>query len=175
MKRTTALITAAVMALCMTACGDATEKTSEKKQESKTSATESQEENSANDNSESKTSREDLLKAANNNAQTGYNAVAEYLADLETQGKLSDAKEQEAVEVAVKELSVRKDFIERYNLSEINATVGVTIDINEGSFMVQFRTENDCSIIGQYPNPAQSLDDIPEWSAKTEASFKTAE
>ena len=40
------------------------------------------------------------LKTANGNAKTAYNAVSEYLADLETQGLIGDADEGDAASVA---------------------------------------------------------------------------
>ena len=45
------------------------------------------------------------LKTANGNAKTAYNAVAEYLADQETQGKLADASPEDAKTSAEAELS----------------------------------------------------------------------
>lgn len=170
MKKITAFTIAAIMALGMTACGDNTEKTSEKEQESKTSVAETQNENSAGDNSISEEVREDLLKAANNNAKLGYTAVAEYLADMETQGRISEANEQEAADFAIKELGSN---------GNISGSLGVRFDGSDDygfiNFTVQFRTDEDITVIGQYPEPAQSLDDIPAWAANAEASFKTAE
>ena len=162
MKRTTALITAAVMALCMTACGDAKDKPEKEDSSSAVAAAPEEKGTTLSD--------EEILKKAIGCAKVGYNAVAEYLADMETQGRISEATEQEALDLALKELE---------GYCDINGTVGVRFDEMDDNgffnFTVQFRTDEDITVIGQYPNPAQSLDDIPEWSAKTEASFKTAE
>ncbi|SFC03035.1 hypothetical protein [Ruminococcus albus] len=164
MKKITAFTIAAIMALGMTACGD-TEKSAEKEQASKSAA--ANDENS--DNSISEEVREDLLKAANNNAKLGYTAVAEYLADMETQGRISEATEQEAADFAIKELGSN---------GNISGTVGVRFDGSDDygflNFTVQFRADEDSTVIGQYPEPAQSVDDIPAWAANAEASY-TAE
>ena len=163
MKKITAYTIAVIMAMSITACGD-TDKSSAKKQESKSSAAASDE------NSISEKKREDLLKAANTDAKTGYNAVAEYLADMETEGRLSEATEQEAAKIAAESIS---------SYGNINGTVGVRFDEPGDygflNFTVQFRADEDSTVIGQYPDPAQSIDDIPEWSAKAEASCEISE
>ena len=168
MKKITAFTIAAIMALGMTACGDTTEKASEKEQESKATTVESQEEN--NENSVNEISKDELLKSANGNAKTGYNAVAEYLVDLDTQGKIAEATEQAAAECAAKEISLNDG---------ISGTVGVSFEKSEDydflNFTVQFRADEDSTIIGQYPDAAHELEEIPQWSAKAEVPCKTAE
>ena len=155
MKRTTAFITAAVMALCMSACGDAKDKP-EKEDASSASAASQEEKGST-------LSDEEILKKANGYAKTGYNAVAEYLADMETQGKLSTATEEEAAEFAARELG--------YNDS--TGIVGVTFDgdlTESPDFHVLWREKENSGIIGRYPDPPQSPDEQIDWDAAAEMS-----
>ncbi|ADU23283.1 hypothetical protein [Ruminococcus albus] len=163
MKRTTALITAAVIALGMTACSKDKDKPAE--ETSSAAAAASQEENSG-----TSLSDEEILKKANGCTKTGYNAVAEYLADLETQGRISEATEQEATERALKELE---------NNCDINGTVGVRFDeANDYGFLnftVQFRSADKPEIVGQYPDPAQTPEDSPAWNVNAEGECSASE
>ena len=156
MKRTTALITAAVIALGMTACSKDKDKPAE--ETSSAAAAASQEENSG-----TSLSDEEILKKANGCAKTGYNAVAEYLADLETQGKLSIATEEEAAEFAARELG----YIDSTGI------VGVTFDgdlTESPDFHVLWRENENSGIIGRYPAPPQSPDEQIDWDAAAEMS-----
>lgn len=155
MKRTTALITAAVMALCMTACGDAKDKPASAKEDASSSSAAAQDGESSNELSD-----EELIKGANACAKTGYNAVVEYLADLDVEGKISEATEQGALEKALKEID---------DIGEIAGTVGVRFDDTEYyTFTVQFRMADNPEIIGQYPEPPQSVGECPEWNVNAE-------
>ncbi|SFC02993.1 hypothetical protein [Ruminococcus albus] len=158
MKKITAFAAAVIMALSITACIDK-EKSPTNEQESISSVAESQDENS-------ETSREDLLKEVNLAAEMGYNLTSEYLADMESMENLSEETKQEAAE----NLALVFTYYERVFPG---GTVGICFDNNEEfSFTVQFRADEDSSVIGQYPDPAQSLDDMPEWSEKTDISCK---
>ncbi len=163
MKRTTALITAVVIALGMTACSKDKDKPAE--ETSSAAAAASQEENSG-----TSLSDEEILKKANGCTKTGYNAVAEYLADLETQGRISEATEQEATERALKELE---------NNCDINGTVGVRFDEADDygflNFTVQFRSADKPEIVGQYPEPAQTPEDSPAWNVNAEGECSASE
>ena len=180
MKKFTAFAAAVIMALSMTACIDkekssakeqesssnekaeqtvVDEKRSEEEQERISSAAESQDENS-------ETLREDLLKQANLAAKMGYKLASKKLADMETTGKLSAAAEQEVTEA----LTIGFTYYERVFPS---GTVSICFDNNEEfSFTVQFRADEDSSVIGQYPDPAQSLEDMPKWSENADISCK---
>ena len=164
MKRTTALITAAVMALCMTACGDNKDKPASAKEDASSASAAVQEEKGTT------LSDEEILKKANGCAKTGYNAVAEYLADMETQGRISEATEQEAAERALKELDGNCD---------INGTVGIRFDEMDDNgffnFTVQFRSADKPEIVGQYPDPAQTPEDSPAWNVKAENECSASE
>lgn len=94
------------------------------------------------------------LKTANGNAKTAYNAVAEYLADQETQGKLADASTDAAKESAEAELSTNGSG---------KGIVAVVFEDNfktaaNPKFGVQWHKEDSDKIVGQYPNPAQTVD-----------------
>lgn len=162
MKKTTALITAAVMALCMTACGDAKDKPEKEDASSAVAAAPEEKATTLSD--------EEILKKANGCTKTGYNAVAEYLADLETQGRISEATEQEALDLALKELE---------GYCDINGTVGVRFDeANDYGFLnftVQFRSADKPEIVGQYPDPAQTPEDSPAWNVNAESECSASE
>ena len=164
MKRTTALITAAVMALCMTACGDNKDKPASAKEDSSSASAAAPEEKGTT------LSDEEILKKAIGCAKVGYNAVAEYLADMETQGRISEATEQEAAERALKELDGNCD---------INGTVGIRFDEMDDNgffnFTVQFRSADKPEIVGQYPDPAQTPEDSPAWNVKAENECSASE
>ncbi len=156
MKKITAFTIAAIMALGMTACGDTEKKSAGAQQDAKAAA--------QGENGGSKTSREDMLKTANGNAKTAYNMVAEYLADLETEGRLSEATEQEAAKFAVEELSS----------STSGGIVGVKlvdIDTDSPYFCVLWRESNSTDIIGRYPDAASSPDEHIEWDVGAEREY----
>ena len=162
MKRTTALITAAVMALCMTACGDAKDKPEKEDSSSAVAAAPEEKGTTLSD--------EEILKKAIGCAKVGYNAVAEYLADMETQGRISEATEQEALDLALKELE---------GYCDINGTVGVRFDEMDDNgffnFTVQFRSADKPEIVGQYPDPAQTPEDSPAWNVNAEGECSASE
>lgn len=93
------------------------------------------------------------LKTANGNAKTAYNAVAEYLADQETQGLLSSASTDAAKDSAEAELSTNGS-----GSGEVGVSFGSLTDANP-TFTVQWRRAASDEIIGQYPDPAQSVED----------------
>ena len=93
------------------------------------------------------------LKTANGNAKTAYNAVAEYLADQETQGLLSSASAADAKTSAENELSTNGT-----GSGEVGVAFGDLTAANP-TFTVQWRRASGDEIIGQYPDPAQSVDD----------------
>ena len=158
------MITAAVTALCMTACGDAKDKPASAKEDASSSSAAVQEEKGTT------LSDEEILKKANGCAKTGYNAVAEYLADMETQGRISEATEPEAAERALKELDGNCD---------INGTVGIRFDEMDDNgffnFTVQFRSADKPEIVGQYPDPAQTPEDSPAWDVNAENECSASE
>jgi type IV pilus assembly protein PilA len=94
------------------------------------------------------------LKTANGNAKTAYNAVAEYLADQETQGLIASASETAAKSSAEAELSTN---------GEGSGVVGVQfaedMTVANPEFLVQWRRTGNDPITGQYPDPAQSVAD----------------
>jgi len=93
------------------------------------------------------------LKTANGNAKTAYNAVAEYLADQETQGLLASASEDAAKTSAEAELSTNGS-------GKGIVVVAFADDFKTAAnpkFGVQWHKEEGDKIIGQYPNPAQSV------------------
>ncbi|SFC36374.1 type II secretion system protein [Ruminococcus albus] len=97
------------------------------------------------------------LKTANGNAKTAYNAVAEYLADLETQGLIGDADVDEAKSVAEAELSTN---------GKGSGEVFVAFEDMEAAnpkFGCQWRRGGSDEIVGQYPNAAQKVADCPAW------------
>lgn len=97
------------------------------------------------------------LKTANGNAKTAYNAVAEYLADQETQGLIASATTDAAKESAEAELSTNGNG---------SGEVAVTFDdltAANPTFTVQWRRAAGDEIIGQYPDPAQKVEDCPAW------------
>ena len=152
------------MALCMTACGDAKDKPASAKEDASSSSAAVQEEKGTT------LSDEEILKKANGCAKTGYNAVAEYLADMETQGRISEATEPEAAERALKELDGNCD---------INGTVGIRFDEMDDNgffnFTVQFRSADKPEIVGQYPDPAQTPEDSPAWDVNAENECSASE
>lgn len=92
------------------------------------------------------------LKTANGNAKTAYNAVAEYLADQETQGLLSSATEADAEASASAELSTNGT-----GSGEVGVAFG-DMTVANPTFTVQWRRAGGDEIIGQYPDPAQSVE-----------------
>ena len=94
------------------------------------------------------------LKTANGNAKTAYNAVAEYLADKETQGVLTDATQ---TNIAGAKSSAEAELSTNGNGSGEVAVAFGDLTAANPVFGVQWaRTEND-EIVGQYPNPPQSV------------------
>ncbi|WP_294483661.1 type II secretion system protein [uncultured Ruminococcus sp.] len=93
------------------------------------------------------------LKTANGNAKTAYNAVAEYLADRETQGLLED----ESTTTDAAKTSAEAELSTNGNGSgEVRVAFGDLTAANP-VFGVQWaRTAND-EIVGQYPNPPQTV------------------
>jgi len=102
------------------------------------------------------------LKTANGNAKTAYNGVSEYLADMETQGTLGDATVGNAKSSAEAELSTNGD-----GSGEV-AVIFETDDLStldNPRYAVQWRRGSSDEIVGQYPNPAQKVDDCPDWNS----------
>ena len=93
------------------------------------------------------------LKTANGNAKTAYNAVAEYLADQETQGLLASASEGAAKSSAEAELSTNGN-----GSGEVAVKFGTMTDANP-AFGVQWHKASGDKIVGQYPNPPQTVAD----------------
>jgi type IV pilus assembly protein PilA len=91
------------------------------------------------------------LKTANGNAKTAYNAVAEYLADQETQGLLASASAADAKTSAENELSTNGT-----GSGEVGVAFGDLTAANP-TFTVQWRRASGDEIIGQYPDPAQDV------------------
>lgn len=96
------------------------------------------------------------LKTANGNAKTAYNAIAEYIADLETEGKLSTCTNDAAITAAEDELAsngtgsghVATD-VEKVKTD----TDGTTV------WHAQWRKEDTDEIIGQYPDAPSKVDE----------------
>lgn len=102
------------------------------------------------------------LKTANGNAKTAYNAVAEYLADQETEGLLQDTAsttEDNAKKSAEAELSTNgKGSGEVYvKFADDFRTA------NNPEFGCQWHRADGDEVVGQYPNPAQKVADAPTW------------
>ncbi|MBQ8967211.1 MAG: type II secretion system protein [Ruminococcus sp.] len=97
------------------------------------------------------------LKTANGNAKTAYNAVAEYLADMETQGLIGSATEADAKTSAEAELSTNGNGSGQVAVQFDDLTAA------NPNFTVQWRRADDDDIVGQYPDPAQSVDTCPAW------------
>ena len=104
------------------------------------------------------------LKTANGNAKTAYNAVAEYLADKETQGEIEDATEGEAAQLAATELSTNGK-----GAGEVAVDFVDEMTVANPKFTVQWRKGSGDDIIGQYPDPAQTVEAAQElgWSGTT--------
>ena len=100
------------------------------------------------------------LKTANGQAKTGYNAVCEYLSDLEMEGKISTATEQDAIKAAKRDL-------DGLGMSGI---LGVKFDgdITEYEFHVLWREDENSKYIGRYPDIVQSIDEHIEWDVGAE-------
>lgn len=120
------------------------------------------------------------LKTANGNAKTGYNAIAEALADLETMGidydgvfsKIADIDCSKAPTHEV-EYSATEEYLIYYlqkNFSMYSGDGGyVYLIFDEGSssyypvFYVQWRESMDSDIIGQYPEAPITVDAPIQW------------
>ncbi|MBE6867856.1 MAG: prepilin-type N-terminal cleavage/methylation domain-containing protein [Ruminococcus albus] len=98
------------------------------------------------------------LKTANGNAKTAYNAVAEYLADQETQGLIASASATDAKTSAEAELSTNGE-----GSGEVAVKFAEDMTVANPEFTVQWRREDGDPIVGQYPDPSQKVADCPQW------------
>ena len=102
------------------------------------------------------------LKTANGNAKTAYNGVSEYIADLETQGKLTDADSAKAKSAAESELATNGESGKGVVWTDVNGTA-LADNSKTTVYYVQWAKTSSDEIVGQYPNPAQKVDDCPEF------------
>lgn len=111
------------------------------------------------------------LKTANGNAKTAYNAVAEYLADQETQGKLASASTDAAKTSAENELKTNGNGSGEVYVGFEGSPVDFGKTESDAFFFTQWGRSSSDDIIGQYPDPAQKVDDehLPTWG-----DFKSA-
>ena len=103
------------------------------------------------------------LKTANGNAKTAYNGVSEYIADLETQGNLKSADATGAISAAESELATNGDSGKGVVWTDVSGTALAANDTTTVYYVQWAKNSND-EIVGQYPNPAQKVDDCPEWT-----------
>lgn len=98
------------------------------------------------------------LKTANGNAKTSYNAVAEYLADMETQGKLKSVTNDGALEEAKNAL---KSNGSDAGMPGTNVESVVTADDFDGTqtWYCQWKKQDGDEIVGQYPEAPQKVGD----------------
>ncbi|SEK52355.1 type II secretion system protein [Ruminococcus albus] len=98
------------------------------------------------------------LKTANGNAKTAYNAIAEYVADLETEGNLTSVDNGEAATAAKEELA-----------SNGTGAGVVATDVEKvktdgtAVWYAQWKKTDGDEIIGQYPEAPSKIADIPAW------------
>lgn len=88
------------------------------------------------------------LKTANGNAKTAYNAIAEYVADKETEGKLTDVDNGEAASIAKDELASNGT-----NAGEVATDVEKVKNDTTGTavWYAQWKKTAGDEIVGQYP------------------------
>ncbi|WP_024858549.1 prepilin-type N-terminal cleavage/methylation domain-containing protein [Ruminococcus albus] len=98
------------------------------------------------------------LKTANGNAKTAYNAVAEYLADQETQGLIASASEATAKQSAEDELSTNGE-----GSGEVAVQFADDMTVANPEFTVQWHRAAGDEIVGQYPDPAYEVADTPTY------------
>jgi type IV pilus assembly protein PilA len=110
------------------------------------------------------------LKTANGNAKTAYNAVAEYLADQETQGKLADASDTDAKSSAENELKTNGSGAGEVYVGFEGDPVDFGKENSTAFFFTQWGRSSTDDIIGQYPDPAQKVNEVPGWGTFKSAS-----
>lgn len=110
------------------------------------------------------------LKTANGNAKTAYNAVAEYLADQETQGKLAGASDADAKTSAENELKTNGSGAGEVFVGFQGDPVDFGKEGSDAFFFTQWGRSSADEIVGQYPDPAQKVEKVPTWG-----TFKSAE
>ena len=107
------------------------------------------------------------LKTANGNAKTAYNGVSEYIADLETQGNLKSADSTGAKAAAESELATNGESGKGVVWNNVNGA-----DLADNSkvtvYYVQWAKTSGDEIVGQYPNPAQKVDECPKFGTANE-------
>ena len=86
------------------------------------------------------------LKTANGNAKTAYNAVAEYVTDQETLGKLSDVDDDTAIAGAKSALANNGT-----DAGLVATDVAKVKDDGDYTWHVQWKKESGDEMIGQYP------------------------
>lgn len=98
------------------------------------------------------------LKTANGNAKTAYNAIAEYVADKETLGELSEVTNAAAAAAAIDELKSNgtdAGFVG----TDVAKVAAEDAKGNETWYAQWKKTEGD-EIVGQYPEAPQKVADI---------------
>ena len=106
------------------------------------------------------------LKTANSNAKTAYNIVAEYLADMETQGYSPDeVLYEEGGEIDCTSVSYSNKLSEKISeyFSEYDSGGMVYIGTFEDGFFVQWKAYSDSEVVGQYPNPNGDVNNQYTW------------
>lgn len=115
------------------------------------------------------------MKTANGNAKTAYNAIAEWCADRETQGKPVNwstfttlnsiiCKDDATGTTDAAEIQhlLYKALASNGNEAGVAAVGGALIN-SERTFFVHWRKTTSDDIIGQYPEAVKALDKMPTW------------
>ncbi|MBO4866721.1 MAG: type II secretion system protein [Ruminococcus sp.] len=96
------------------------------------------------------------LKTANGNAKTAYNAIAEYVADLETEGNLASVDNGEAASIAEDELASNGNgagLVATDVEKVITDTTGTVV------WYAQWKKTSGDEIVGQYPEAPSKVGD----------------
>lgn len=113
------------------------------------------------------------LKTANGNAKTGYNAVAEWVADRETQGNpvkwTSDFKNVNCTsdatgttDAAEVQHLLYKALASNGNEAGVANVLACTIN-SEKTFCVKWKKTSSDDVYGQYPQAIKNVDQCTQW------------